>query len=1157
MTFNFFRFSDEYFCHHVYEKLKLIDDQIKKDIITHKKLLENWAHFFSLYINSKHDITENDLPPNFSASQVLPFLVIVTDGDAGSGKTFAANCLMQKSNIFSTSSFSRKATQASVNYSEDEYLSGGQVQEDTLFQMFRIHFSRAKMRILIKSLNKDEELKAVYHKMATSNLLEHELENFSRRMFVKILRKLRHLIWEIFNDLIYEFTRRSDRRRTIVNPNHPHYCKDIAIHVGEYNILQNYDETLRKTQKNTQFKSRFPGLTDKQIKMRIQNNESTLTQEAYVNFINMTTYSNTIATCVLYRGIIYEEDGELPAFYDDLRKIITWLCLLIYLPPFIYESVPILISSGSLRQSKAIGFEYSALDINISPYRIKDVIFFKSEMYRRDPTMSIHHYAQRLTRLTLERCLPINNLTMASMYNNEISGKNAENPQFLPNALRIYQKHKDVSAFYKRVQKDGCATVPVIDMVYVSDLLRELGDHQTLGDQWMTDLSTLTEREAQKQRQCMWKQKSNLYVDQDKYSDLDCNKFFFEAGTHDFKDFQEGVETIIVEHIKRCQSKLLKRKYEDEETYIDVNTGLHLIDETNLDEEAFDTIKYDEFINDVHKKTKQIEDENSKQYQCHITGPATEGLSKREHMKKRQFIPTYLEILGDGRRIADSCLQGSKVVDEYARFTYVPKADLFVEYGTFNRTGQINVNARLLYMGFIRQRFLKEGSPVTVEHRDTLFQLVGMSGTVRKLLTSAVFQTFSTGSFKIMIYDMILDELFTILINDDSISDEAIFVMLQNMMEEKEVGRQKMKDKFREKYQDSTNTVTTTDATMQYECVLDRIITRLCQLKTDKIVKLIEDCHLDIYIEHSVLWGYFKYHIKRQTIPNLETYCTKVPLTVFNAAKRFQLYSTSHKSMSWNEYCNKEKWNKYNSTSRFITNGIKYHFPNMFSKLDSFVLMDNVLVWKTCPQFTAPVRWTDIFLPSSDGYKSKYGEQSKKKLYFIHRKINKPQLRKESNTYNLFQLNFGDLVNLPEKFYSNYINTPSNIVATGKQEEFYYSRQNTINPGLCHKKKKQNSHFDSIESVLFYTCFQSIFSTSAATIHSIQGSTCKGQLIIDLVKQKLNTVLVSISRCTDLSKLYVANANQSQYFTENFESAEKRKINHQRQKELTAYTFFR
>ena len=123
----------------------------------------------------------------------------------------------------------------------------------------------------------------------------------------------------------------------------------------------------------------------------------------------------------------------------------------------------------------------------------------------------------------------------------------------------------------------------------------------------------------------------------------------------------------------------------------------------------------------------------------------------------------------------------------------------------------------------------------------------------------------------------------------------------------------------------------------------------------------------------------------------------------------------------------------------------------------------------------------------------------------------------------------------------------------------YYFRQNATSADeLSNKKnKKTNSYFDSTESILFYTYFQTIFSTSAATIHSIQGSTCKGQLVIDLEKQTLDTLLVSISRCTDQNNLYVARANQNLDFTESFESEKKRKSNHQRQKALIPFTTFR
>ena len=87
------------------------------------------------------------------------------------------------------------------------------------------------------------------------------------------------------------------------------------------------------------------------------------------------------------KGLLFGEDGMAPALYSDLRKLLIMIMQFMYLLPYMFSSIPTIISSGSTTQSEAIGSKASALQINSTPAHLadkKNVLAYRAKFFRCD-----------------------------------------------------------------------------------------------------------------------------------------------------------------------------------------------------------------------------------------------------------------------------------------------------------------------------------------------------------------------------------------------------------------------------------------------------------------------------------------------------------------------------------------------------------------------------------------------------------------------------------------------------------------------------------------------------------------------------------------------------------------------------------------------------
>ena len=106
--------------------------------------LAEWREWFDNYLQENRI---DNLPPSWSSSEPLPIATVVTEGDAGTGKTFSINTMMKTIPNGTVSSFARKGTDAFLDYAIPDTIPDGLnhiIQNNTICKMFKIKLSHLR-----------------------------------------------------------------------------------------------------------------------------------------------------------------------------------------------------------------------------------------------------------------------------------------------------------------------------------------------------------------------------------------------------------------------------------------------------------------------------------------------------------------------------------------------------------------------------------------------------------------------------------------------------------------------------------------------------------------------------------------------------------------------------------------------------------------------------------------------------------------------------------------------------------------------------------------------------------------------------------------------------------------------------------------------------
>ena len=206
--------------------------------------------------------------------------------------------------------------------------------------------------------------------------------------------------------------------------------------------------------------------------------------------------------------------------HHDLRNMLILVISFVYEPPYIVETVPVVMSSGSTVHSSSIGSEVFALEHCSGPCFLPDkenVLRYKGEFFRRATNQfeATETAAYRETCIILERNMPVDDYTYSSLYMHEIHETQLEDPSFVPKGTRFYRRHDDVRKFTQLFTTSN-PEIPVVDVLFVCDLLVPIscayGEHTTGHREDETQhLSTNTEAKAYQYRRKLWWTKRFLY----------------------------------------------------------------------------------------------------------------------------------------------------------------------------------------------------------------------------------------------------------------------------------------------------------------------------------------------------------------------------------------------------------------------------------------------------------------------------------------------------------------------------------------------------------------------------------------------------------------------------------------------------------------------
>lgn len=815
---NYYAYADAGFIDKVkdfieYQKT-LVDSEYGFD--NYIKLLISWRKWFDNYVakapTSVDELLEH-MPPSWSPCEPLPIATIVTEGDAGTGKTFSLNTLLRCLPDGTASSVAKKGTDAFLGYAMADTIPGGMghiIDNNTMCKMLKIKFSQQSVRARMEEVKNDRELEDSYATqmadMKGANDVTHATES-SRKHFALAALKLWTLLTECNNEMMKDFMRygTSAFRRTILDENHPHYTGDDLVP----NLILPHHNRLKGA-----YKGEKTGYSVDEARLQVNTSESVLEQDGYRLSVEvgLTEKVNPPPPAALFPVLLFEEDGMAPAMYGDLRKLLLMLTLFTYQPPYMFSHPPIIVSSGSTTQSAAIGTIASALQMASTPAHLvnkQNVLAFKAEFFRRDKNSfkARDTLACRTTCMTLERYLPASEYTYTSMYTHEEHSNLVDDPGYLAEGTRLYCRHEEVRQYMRKMTKIGKAVLPVTDLVFVADNVVEITPSGLLTR--TEGLSQLTERQANNNRLFMWKCKKYLYQSYEK-NDTEEDKPKTTVGNVnvDFYVADNGcnakTEEIITQAHREKIKKLAERRarvknketfdgelgdssnsaeYEDFVECCD--TGAVLASDETFSENAKDDVLYDRMVNGdrnrrVQKKRringeivdqgleKEEDNDQNKKIKTGLTfivGRAVDLLSQEEHKIKRQHAEAIAQRLGKGKELAQAYLTGSKVVDQEGDMTYEPKGDLVVEYACpdydcddFQGSLHASTNARTLYMAFKRQRFMTKNAPVSIEKTDTKVVFRGIDCTLYELMQNDTFCKHGSNAFKAMVYGGVIDK---------------------------------------------------------------------------------------------------------------------------------------------------------------------------------------------------------------------------------------------------------------------------------------------------------------------------------------------------------------------------------------------------------------
>ena len=514
----------------------------KKDV---DKYMIQWTNFMKIYLNSsitdeeledKYDLYNTTLPKNYSPVSLFPVHYMATVGAAGTGKSESVKSYQsQEMNMFTTSytnSASEEYTKGLVSMNHPQCRDYEQHCK-TLIKTLGIPFTFQDVQDIIAKVGQNESevgkrLFAMEERYVNEcrNWTEEELSKETRKLAVENLKGFRELIIICYDNMKYNMTHRSHYKFRLggLPENHPFYQPREATFdwIADIDDLEERASCLPHDKKLTNVDRKIcQSMVDEEhlrseCGLRIICKRHVTTQDAYKRYCLSNSNMKTKPYIMTQQPIaMIEEDGKTPVFLLYLHGTISVITDIMYNTPHHHIGPRTWFSNGSDAQIGAVNSCSALSHVIASSYNT----VARGEFYRRNKTETTSAISElsRILPNVLENNLEITTETMETLAFNEKSSAHVKDPAHFSSGKRVHFIHKDNNEFIKSMEAAKKATIPVNDLLLVSNNVIEVTGvtpkqytTPTSGNPYgvnTKNLSRLKEEEALRNRSRAWRDK--------------------------------------------------------------------------------------------------------------------------------------------------------------------------------------------------------------------------------------------------------------------------------------------------------------------------------------------------------------------------------------------------------------------------------------------------------------------------------------------------------------------------------------------------------------------------------------------------------------------------------------------------------------------------
>lgn len=845
---------------------------------------------------------------------------------------------------------------------------------------------------------------------------------------------------------------------------------------------------------------------------------------------------------ILRHKIIVEEAGRMACPMTTLMVLLWWRLNFMYNTPQLRTKVPVILLSGSDTQSGVIGFPTSMLDELLTPFVLckkNEILAISSEFNRRRKNNFQHPISEmhKVLCTHFEKHIEMTDDIFDSLMFCEVFTREVNDPNFHTDALRIFQFHKDCSEYDLKLKQAEKATVEVYDTIYVSSniVTVTVPTSKTINTEY---LSILSEKEAEHNRMLMWKQKTYLYVDNLTCSTTkipDMNNYpSFRKSNNSQNGFDEKYE----EYIMSVFYETKKNRASDP---INIQNP---VKRQKLSTDIEDVAEYDEAAKkNQHDNSYEITREDlTFRY---IIGAARFMLSSSQHRRERLYSHATAKKLGKGEHLSKLYYESSRVSNQNGEMFYDPYYDVCIEIADpdyslkddnqFKQSIAATATALQTFLAYRRKRNFAKFSGVTNAISRTKVKLKGIHGTLREMLLSHEFMNICPESFKVCVYSQVISEFKSWLQIQTEIAQYS-----------------------------SIQTLLDSYSKLVADPHIHTDVTTLCNILYTMVNTLYKDVKLSnftnyhqlkLYVENDTFWfkmlytknsvglskSLFLQDLKLLDIGNLsvlgnglhECNLQENQLAYGSKPSHFKLGNNA-----WEEY---QHGKGKKNGSRVFSHEVSRIFPDLSIQSAMTLLLKDLLVVVTVPNFSNRVRWCDIFLIKNNRYQQcdeEFGLLSRRECASITAPT-------APLFHNFASRPYGELMNFPKPFvFSSYNHLQTDIIlktankiqplssnykvmdaVVDSSTKNVYLQESTLDESTAIetelRSKKCDLHFTT------HCLMNSMFPLGAVTVDSTQGQTVP-KYITDLGGIDHNKFLVTMTRGENCDQIYVAGVDEAQ-----------------------------